>query len=781
MPRGSEPADSEIDPNSFKLLAGAFLFLTVVRMTLVAHDPSSDGSGAPGGKCVDVRSFVAGCSGPRSSVPREGGDAVSVLTEAIDEAFRLARVRVGAEVAVSAALARACEALRQTPDPTVDLVEVIRLAVSASGMDGGVIHLCRPEGLELLAATGVPDALQQAMTSFGGGGSPLFAVRGQVVIDQVGAVSVMDPDLLLLALQQAGVGTYVSTPLLGAHGCPIGALTLVRYRSGAFGERERSSLARIAVQVSDALERRRSEAAATRSEASLRAVLDSVTDGIITIDGAGVILSANPAVERLLGYLPDELVGRKVSDITPDRERENHVCGLARYVQGGERRILGKVVEVFARRKDGTEVPIELSVSEIEPRRMFTGVMRDITERRANEARLRQSDRLASLGTLAAGLGHDMNNVLFPVRAHLNALAADAAEPGAATRRGHVAQIARGIEYLQKLADGLHYLVHDPGHADGGRDGAKLAEWWRGTGALLTRSLPPLTVVEVDVPEALPRVRASEHALTQAVLNLLVNAGEAIASVPNRGPGRVRVSAHAAPDGQAILLTVADDGPGMPESVRKRAFDMFFTTKVRGLGTGLGLAMVNRVAREAGGSASIESEPGKGTAVTLRLPIAAGEPEFAGAGVAVTSSDGRAAGFIESALAGRGFAVLPDSRLPEARAWFVDPRCAGPADAMAWKRGRRDAAVILVGQPHRARRKEWAGIADGTIDCIKDFDSLLVGVDRACSSIQRRWDDVGGNHADGTEGRARAGARPEEGDQPDDGTRAARGACPFGR
>ena len=124
-------------------------------------------------------------------------------------------------------------------------------------------------------------------------------------------------------------------------------------------------------------------------------------------------------------------------------------------MQGGERRILGKVVEVFARRKDGTTVPIELSVSEIEPRRMFTGVMRDITERRANEARLRQSDRLASLGALAAGLGHDMNNVLFPVRAHLNALAADAAEPGAATRRDHVAQIARGIEYLQKQRESL--------------------------------------------------------------------------------------------------------------------------------------------------------------------------------------------------------------------------------------------------------------------------------------------------------------------------------------
>ena len=750
-------------------------------MTLSAQGSSVDGSGAPGGKCVEVRSFGHGCNGIRSSVPRDGDDVVSVLSDALDEAFRLARVRVGAEVVVSAAMSRLCASLRHAVDPTAELRELIRVSASSAGMDGGIVHLANAGGLRVMASVGVPERVERAITSLGASGSPLVAERGQVVIEQANFPSVIDPDALLLALQEARIQAYVSTPLLSASGRVLGALTLLRTRQGPVGDRERLLVARIAGQVADALERRHADAAMARSEASLRAILDSVTEGIITIDGEGTILSANPAVERILGYPPDELVGRKVADITPERERELHVCGLSRYVEGGERRIIGRNIEVMARRKDGSHVPIELAVSEIEPRRLFTGVMRDITERRAAEARLRQSDRLASLGALAAGLGHDMNNVLFPVRAHLNALAADRAEPGAALRRDHVQQIGRGVEYLQKLADGLHYLVHDPGHADGGRDGADLSDWWSGTGALLSRSLPPLTAVQVDIAERLPRVRASEHALTQAVLNLLVNAGEAMSPVPGKGPGHVRVAAHAAPDGTAILLSVADDGPGMPESVRKRAFDMFFTTKTRGLGTGLGLAMVNRVAREAGGSATIDSEPGRGTVVTLRLPVAVGEPAFAGVGVAVTAADGRAGGFIESALAGRGFAVLPDDRVTEARVWFVDPRCATPSDAMAWKRGRRGAAVILVGQPHRVQRKEWAGIADGTIDCIKDFDSLLAGVDRACSNIQRRWEHGGGSNARGTEGSARPGARPEEGHQPDDGARAAGGSCPFRR
>lgn len=706
---------------------------------------------------------------------------VSALSGVLDEAFRLARVRVGAEIAVTTRIARLCARLRESADPAAPLGDVIAAAAEAVGIDGGIVHLSEAGGIRVVASRDVPRSITDAFESFGPAGSPLLAVRGQVVVEHADEPSVADPDLLLLALQQGGIHAYVSTPLVSASGRAFGALSLMRSGRGAIGDRERLLLARVAQQLAESLDRRKEDATRARNEASLRAILDSVSEAIVTIDGSGTVLSANPAVERILGYQPDELIGRNLAELIPERERESHVCGLHRYVAGDEAKVLGRSLEVMARRKDGSDVAVELAVTEIEPRRLFTGVMRDITERRATEARLRQSDRLTSLGTLAAGLGHDMNNVLFPVRAHLNALLSDAERSGAADRKEHVSQIGRGVEYLQKLADGLHYLVHDPGNADGGLDGARLADWWRGTGPLLSRGLPPLSRVDVEIPEGLPRVRASEHALTQAVLNLFVNAGEAIASVPGGPAAHVRIAAHAAPDGRAVLLSVADNGPGMPESVRKRAFDMFFTTKTRGLGTGLGLALVSRVAREAGGSASIESCPGKGTVVTLRLPVADTEPLFAGVGVAVTAADGRAGAFIESALAGRGFAVLPQDRLHEARAWFVDPRIATPSDAMAWKRGRAEAAVILVGAPHRLHRKEWAGIADGTIDSIKDFDSLLVGVDRACSSIQRRWADERDDHACGTEAVAGARDGAQEGDQPDHGPRATGGACPFRR
>ena len=125
-----------------------------------------------------------------------------------------------------------------------------------------------------------------------------------------------------------------------------------------------------------------------------------------------------------------------------------------------EKRIIGIGREVQARRKDGTVFPVDLAVSEVEPARLFTGIIRDISDRKLAEARLRESDRMASIGALAAGLGHDMNNVLLPVRAHLNAL--KAAADGRSTDREHLERIQRGVAYLQQLADGLHFLAMDP-------------------------------------------------------------------------------------------------------------------------------------------------------------------------------------------------------------------------------------------------------------------------------------------------------------------------------
>lgn len=153
-------------------------------------------------------------------------------------------------------------------------------------------------------------------------------------------------------------------------------------------------------------------------------------------------------------------------------------------------------------------------------------------------------------------------------------------------------------------------------------------------GPLLGRAVPKGVRFESDVPEGLPRVPVAPHKLTQAVLNLIVNAGEAIQSMPKLPRrARVRLWAHAVGSnsgrGRHVHVGVGDNGPGMSPEIKARAFDAFFTTKSRGLGTGLGLPLVRSVVVTAGGELDVDSKPGKGTEVVLSLPAVADHDEAA--------------------------------------------------------------------------------------------------------------------------------------------------------
>ncbi|MCA9285747.1 MAG: response regulator, partial [Phycisphaerales bacterium] len=234
-------------------------------------------------------------------------------------------------------------------------------------------------------------------------------------------------------------------------------------------------------------------------------------------------------------------------------------------------------------------------------------------------------DRLAALGTLAAGLGHDMNNVLLPVRAHLNALrAGDGEHPLPDSARHHIDAVSTSIAYLQQLADGLHFLAMDSEQETARGESVELGAWWAHVGPLVLKAVPKQVQVTAAIPAGVLRVRMGAAGLTQSILNLLVNAGE---SIPPERAGRVHLWAEAdAPNG-GVRIGVTDDGCGMSEAVRRRAFDMFFTTKPRGMGTGLGLPLVRRVIERVGGSVQVDSAPGKGTTVVLHVPAARTSPD----------------------------------------------------------------------------------------------------------------------------------------------------------
>ncbi|MEK6701897.1 MAG: PAS domain-containing protein [Planctomycetota bacterium] len=233
---------------------------------------------------------------------------------------------------------------------------------------------------------------------------------------------------------------------------------------------------------------------------------------------------------------------------------------------------------------------------------------------RAHE-QLRRTERMASMGTLSAGLGHDMSNLLLPLRLRLDGLEEAALSEQA---REDVLAIRTSADYLQKLANGLRLLALNPDASAKG-EASDLRSWWDDANSVMRSVLPRGILLEADFPGAGCLVAISRSALTQVVFNLVQNAGDAMRA---RGSGRVTVRGWA--EAGAVCVSVGDNGPGMTEEVKARCMEPFFTTKERGMSTGLGLALVYGHVQESRGTIEVWSELGQGTVFTLKLPLAGG-------------------------------------------------------------------------------------------------------------------------------------------------------------
>ncbi len=507
----------------------------------------------------------------------------------------------------------------------------------------------------------------------------------------------------------------------------------------------------------EASEGRSSSGAASLEEtlALYRAVLSSTLDPIVTIDAYGVIQAASDSVERVLGWKPQELVGQDVSVLMPEPHRSQHGQYLERFRETGASTILGRTREFEAQHRGGTLLPVEISISKVivagleQP--FFTGIIHDISERRRSEdelarhrdrledlvkqrtaeleathEQLRLADRLASIGTLAAGLGHDMNNVLLPIRSRLDAFEAE----GLSSKlREHLQAIRRSVEYLQHLSDGLHLLALDPESTRSPGGTTEIASWWNEVGPLLNTSVPRTTTLECKLPRGLPPLAVAPHQLTQAVLNLVVNAGEALGS-----GGHIRIRAEPFADGRFVRLSVSDDGPGMPPDVLRQAMDPFFTTKRRGLGTGLGLSLVRGVATSSGGSVRIESALGAGTTVLLHLPTAAAELEdqVTRSGVQrsalISLENRRIATLLGAFLESAGVAVRydPEGEPEPGAIWVVEPSTSTKRQIRSFLADSRS-RMVVVGVPPEA----WSEFPMIVVEDPKNFEQLRAKIGEA--------------------------------------------------
>jgi PAS domain S-box-containing protein len=367
------------------------------------------------------------------------------------------------------------------------------------------------------------------------------------------------------------------------------------------------------------------EAALRRSEALAQAVLSSATEGIILIDAGGRIIVVNPAAERMFGYDRGDLLGRPLEVLLPERIRGPHVTHRTGYFAGPRVRPMGIGLDLSGRRKDGTEFPVEISLSYVEAPDgvLAMAFITDITERKRAEAQLQrqrevlyQNEKLAALGTLAAGIAHEMNNPLGIMTTRIEVMLLDAEQQQLPAQVLEDLQVLhRASQRVARIAAGLRSFARQSSGEPSPLDLNTVVDE-----ALLLMQKPfgaESIRVLATLDRTLPRLLGDPNALHQVLMNLLTNAREAMAN----GGGEIRIETARAERADWIRLRVADTGPGIrPEEITK-IFDPFYTTKRTG--TGLGLSVTYGIIREHGGTIDVTSQPGAGTTFTLEFPVMA--------------------------------------------------------------------------------------------------------------------------------------------------------------
>lgn len=490
---------------------------------------------------------------------------------------------------------------------------------------------------------------------------------------------------------------------------------------------------------------------------SLKSALSVINDVILTTDEDLRIEMATGGVTTLLGYGDTELQGRRLSEFTAPSGRVDEYRDSV--TGGGAREGL---FDVEFLRKNGERVPMNFSFM---PMRVndqvtgFVGIGRDITERKRIEEKLRERDRLEGLGTLAAGVAHDFNNILQVLLMNNSGPAVDRAD--ARERRDEInrSAIDRGRNLVRQI---LTFARKTPVRFHNVELNALIRENVK----MLGNTFPKIVSFRTDLREGVPPVMADETQLSQILLNLCVNARDAMAAggtiVVSTGTVEGHILAARFPEARPVRyvsMAVTDNGSGMTEEVRKRIFEPFFTTKDRGQGTGLGLAVVYGIIGAHGGYIDVRSSPGEGTTFEVFLPassgiVAAGTAEApvparaqARRTILVVEDEEQILSGVMLLLRERGYACIPARDGEEALAEWgkyrekisailldVDiPKINGWEVMTRIRSASRDVRIILCSGYFDPERKAGAGNggADGFIGKPYEIQEVLTGLERA--------------------------------------------------
>jgi two-component system sensor kinase FixL len=378
--------------------------------------------------------------------------------------------------------------------------------------------------------------------------------------------------------------------------------------------------------VSDITNRRAAEDIIRWRESQLSSILSTVPDAMVVIDESGLVLSFSAAAQALFGYAADEVIGRNVSMLMPSPDRERHDSYLQRYLDTGEKRIIGKGRVVFGERRDGTTFPLELAIGEARAgeQRIFTGFIRDLTERRRTQERLEalQSElmhvsRVSAMGTMASTLAHELNQPIAAIANYVEAVRDQLADPNPdefpmmrealddaakdALRAGDIVRrlrdfVARGD--IERSIEPLPALINEASVL----------------GLIGARELGVETTFDLD-PYASP-VFVDRVQIQQVLINLIRNACEAMTGSPIR---HLMVKSEAEGD-SFVRVTVADTGPGIAAEIADQLFSAFASTKEDGMG--LGLSICRTIIEANGGRIWATARPEGGTNFHFTLPRA---------------------------------------------------------------------------------------------------------------------------------------------------------------
>lgn len=490
-------------------------------------------------------------------------------------------------------------------------------------------------------------------------------LEGNIIFANASAHSLISPESLERIAKDAAAGGFASkklscfnfTSLAGKEGILQGQLTRIQWQ----GKEAYLFVLKDVTSEKEAQEKLR------LSELKIRSLVQSATDAIIVADSRGKIILWNQAATSIFGWRPEEVLGKSLTLLMPPRYRKKHLESLERVNKTGKSKIIGKIVELTGLRKNGEEFPLEISLStwRVNNEPFYSGIIRDISQRkefeeelkRSNEelktiqTKLLQAEKLAAIGELAAGVAHEINNPLFYITTNLSLLKEFSlsllefiTELEAFVRSEHISN----EQFLEDFKNRLRALSKKIKLKNLEKELPQvISECIEGTKrikdivySLLTFSRPDsqeyelldinkeielaLTFIwpqikdKVDIGKKfspLPPVKGHPGQIKQVFVNIFINAAQAISD-----KGYIFIKTYS--DDKFVYIESSDTGCGIPADKIDKIFQPFFTTKDKDKGTGLGLSICYSIIKAHQGNIEVESEEGIGTTFRISLPIA---------------------------------------------------------------------------------------------------------------------------------------------------------------